>query len=216
MSSSAPPCSPTSWGRDLRGTRGLGTGPGPGADRDRATHRQDLPRLWRPVLSVWGRTPAALAMTAAPSSGLRRAVRAGPGRQHQSAGGGVPRHRIRAPRRQAARRRDQGPCAAAAQLGHAPVARPLRLGQPPAPEVPIWAAVPGHHTIRVAAELGDGWIPALVARDRLPGWAAQRRQVREAAAPHARPLTVAAGPRLPSTKTPTRPGVSPRAAPLGT
>jgi alkanesulfonate monooxygenase SsuD/methylene tetrahydromethanopterin reductase-like flavin-dependent oxidoreductase (luciferase family) len=46
----------------------------------------------------------------------------------------------------------------------------------------------------VAAELGDGWIPALVARDRLPGWAAQLRQLHEAAAPHARPLTVAAGP----------------------
>ena len=81
-----------------------------------------------------------------------------------------------------------------AQLAHAPAARPLRLGQPPAPEVPIWVAALGHHTIRVAAELGDGWIPALVARDRLAGWAAQLRQLRQAAAPHARPLTVAAGP----------------------
>ena len=82
----------------------------------------------------------------------------------------------------------------AGQLGNAPAARPLRLGQPSAPEVPIWGAALGHHTIRVAAELGDGWIPALVARDRLPGWAAHLRQLREAAAPHARPLTVAAGP----------------------
>ena len=61
-------------------------------------------------------------------------------------------------------------------------------------EVPIWVAALGHHTIRLAAELGDGWVPALVARDHLPGWAAQLRQLREAAAPHARPLTVAAGP----------------------
>jgi alkanesulfonate monooxygenase SsuD/methylene tetrahydromethanopterin reductase-like flavin-dependent oxidoreductase (luciferase family) len=81
-----------------------------------------------------------------------------------------------------------------AQLSHAPGARPLRLGQPPAPQIPIWVAALGHHTTRVAAELGDGWIPALVARDRLPGWAAQLRQLRQAAAPHARPLTVAAGP----------------------
>jgi alkanesulfonate monooxygenase SsuD/methylene tetrahydromethanopterin reductase-like flavin-dependent oxidoreductase (luciferase family) len=81
-----------------------------------------------------------------------------------------------------------------AALSHVPAARPLRLGQPPAPEVPIWVAALGRHTTRVAAELGDGWIPALVARDRLPGWAAQLRQLREAAAPHARPLTVAAGP----------------------
>jgi alkanesulfonate monooxygenase SsuD/methylene tetrahydromethanopterin reductase-like flavin-dependent oxidoreductase (luciferase family) len=80
------------------------------------------------------------------------------------------------------------------QLDHAPAARPLRPGQPPAPEVPIWVAALGPHTIRVAAELGDGWIPALVARDRLPDWAAQLRRLRQAAAPPARPLTVAAGP----------------------
>ena len=61
-------------------------------------------------------------------------------------------------------------------------------------ELPIWIAALGHHTTRVAAELGDGWIPALVARDRLPSWAAQLRQLRDAAAPHAQPLTVAAGP----------------------
>src|ERR1700735_1612486 len=80
-----------------------------------------------------------------------------------------------------------------ARRAHTPAARPLRLGQPPA-ELPIWVAALGHHTTRVAAELGDGWIPALVARDRLPGWAAQLKQLRAAAAPHARPLTVAAGP----------------------
>jgi alkanesulfonate monooxygenase SsuD/methylene tetrahydromethanopterin reductase-like flavin-dependent oxidoreductase (luciferase family) len=81
-----------------------------------------------------------------------------------------------------------------AQLHHAPAARPLRLGQPPAPEVPIWVAALGRHTTRVAAELGDGWIPALVARDRLPARAAQLSRLRETATPHARPLTVAAGP----------------------
>ena len=81
-----------------------------------------------------------------------------------------------------------------AQLSHALAARPLRLGQPPAPDLPIWVAALGQHTIRVAAELGDGWIPALAARDHLPSWAGQLRQLREAAVPHARPLTVAAGP----------------------
>src|ERR1700751_1222143 len=60
-----------------------------------------------------------------------------------------------------------------AQLHHAPAARPLRLGQPPAAEVPIWVAALGRHTTRVAAVLADGWIPALVARDRLPARAAQ-------------------------------------------
>ncbi len=42
---------------------GLGTGPGPGTDRDRAAHRQDLPRLWHPV--GLGAHPGTLAMTAA-------------------------------------------------------------------------------------------------------------------------------------------------------
>jgi alkanesulfonate monooxygenase SsuD/methylene tetrahydromethanopterin reductase-like flavin-dependent oxidoreductase (luciferase family) len=103
-----------------------------------------------------------------------------------------------------------------AQLGHAPAARPLRLGQPPAPEVPIWVAALGHHTIRVAAELDDGWISALVARDRLAGAA-----VRSASSPkpphHTRdPSRSRPGPSLPSTKTPTRPGPSPQAIPPGT
>jgi alkanesulfonate monooxygenase SsuD/methylene tetrahydromethanopterin reductase-like flavin-dependent oxidoreductase (luciferase family) len=80
------------------------------------------------------------------------------------------------------------------QLHHAPAARPLRLGQPPAPDVPIWVAALGHHTTRVAAEFGDGWIPALVARDHLPAWAAQFNRLRETTTPHAQALTVAAGP----------------------
>ena len=81
-----------------------------------------------------------------------------------------------------------------AELHHVPAARPLRLGQPPAPEVPIWVAALGDHTTRVAAELGDGWIPALVARDRLPAWTARLNQLRATTAPRARALTVAAGP----------------------
>ncbi len=81
-----------------------------------------------------------------------------------------------------------------AQLGRGPAAHPLRLGQPPAPEGPIWVAALGHHTTRVAAELGDGWIPALVARDRLPGWTAQLNRLRVTTTPHAKALTVVAGP----------------------
>ena len=73
-----------------------------------------------------------------------------------------------------------------AHLSNAPAARPLRLGQPPAPDLPIWVAALGHHTIRVAAELGDGWIPALVARDRLAGPAppATRSRRTTRATPH--------------------------------
>ena len=150
------------------------------------------------ILSVWGRTPATLAMTAATLhqvSGGRYIL--GLGASTKALVEGFHDTAFEHP---AARLRDVVTKVRAllagqpAQLDHAPDARSLRLGQPPAPEIPIWVAALGRHTVRVAAELGDGWIPALVARDRLAGWAAQVRQLREAAAPDERPLTVAAGP----------------------
>jgi alkanesulfonate monooxygenase SsuD/methylene tetrahydromethanopterin reductase-like flavin-dependent oxidoreductase (luciferase family) len=81
-----------------------------------------------------------------------------------------------------------------AQLDTAVAARPLRLGQPPVPELPIWLAALGERTTRVAAELGDGWIPVFVARDRLAGWAAELDQARQAAGLRTEPLTVVASP----------------------
>jgi alkanesulfonate monooxygenase SsuD/methylene tetrahydromethanopterin reductase-like flavin-dependent oxidoreductase (luciferase family) len=150
------------------------------------------------ILSVWGRTPATLAMTAATLHQVcagRYAL--GLGASTKALAEGFHDTPFEHP---AARLRDVVTKVRAllagqpASLGQATAERPLRLGQPPAPEVPIWVAALGHHTTRVAAELGDGWIPALVARDRLPGWAAQLRQLREASAPRPGPLTVAAGP----------------------
>jgi alkanesulfonate monooxygenase SsuD/methylene tetrahydromethanopterin reductase-like flavin-dependent oxidoreductase (luciferase family) len=150
------------------------------------------------VLSVWGRTPATLAMTAATLyqiCGGRYLL--GLGVSTKALAEGFHDTTFEHP---AAKLRDAVtkvralPAGQPAQLGQAPAARPLRLGQPPAPDLPIWVAALGHHTTRVAAELGDGWIPALAARDRFPGWTAQLKQLRDAAAPHARPLTVAAGP----------------------
>ena len=150
------------------------------------------------VLSVWGRTPGTLAMTAATLNqicGGRYVL--GLGASTKALVEGFHDTPFEHP---AAKLRDVVTKVRAllagqpAQLGHAPAARPLSLGQPPVPELPIWVAALGQHTTRVAAELGDGWIPALVARDGLPGWAARLRQAREAAAPHATPLTIAAGP----------------------
>jgi alkanesulfonate monooxygenase SsuD/methylene tetrahydromethanopterin reductase-like flavin-dependent oxidoreductase (luciferase family) len=150
------------------------------------------------VLSVWGRTPATLAMTAATLHqvcagryvlGLGASTRALAEGFHDTPFE-HPAGRLRdAVTQVRALLRGQP-----AQLHHTSAARPLRLGQPPAPEVPIWVAALGRHTTRVAAELADGWIPALVARDRLPAWTARLSRLREAAAPHAPALTVAAGP----------------------
>ena len=155
-------------------------------------------RLASGVLSVWGRTPATLAMTAATLyqvCGGRYLL--GLGASTQALAEGF--HDI-AFEHPAAKLRDAVTEVRAllagqpARLGQAPVAHPLRLGQPPAPDLPIWVAALGQHTTRVAAELGDGWIPALVPRDRLPGWAGQLKQLRDGVVPHARPLTVSAGP----------------------
>jgi alkanesulfonate monooxygenase SsuD/methylene tetrahydromethanopterin reductase-like flavin-dependent oxidoreductase (luciferase family) len=150
------------------------------------------------VLSVWGRTPATLAMTAATLHqvcGGRYVL--GLGASTRALAEGFHDTPFEHP---AAKLRDAVTQVRAllrgqpAQLHHAPAARPLRLGQPPAPEVPIWVAALGRHTTRVAAVLADGWIPALVARDRLPARAAQLNRLRETATPHAQALTVAAGP----------------------
>jgi alkanesulfonate monooxygenase SsuD/methylene tetrahydromethanopterin reductase-like flavin-dependent oxidoreductase (luciferase family) len=150
------------------------------------------------VVSVWGRTPATLAMTAATLCqvcGGRYVLGLGASTKALAEGfHDTPFEHPAAKLREVVTKVRALLAGQPAQLGHAPAALPLRLGQPPAPEVPIWVAALGQHTTRVAAELGDGWIPALVARDRLPGWAAELRQLRQAAAPGARPLTVAAGP----------------------
>ena len=150
------------------------------------------------VLSVWGRTPATLAMTAATLhqvSGGRFAL--GLGASTKALAEGFHDVPFEHP---AARLRDVVTKVRAlldglpVRLHDVPAARPLRLGQPPVPGLPIWIAALGQHTMNVAAELGDGWIPALVARDRVAAWAARLGCRREAAAPHAPALTVAAGP----------------------
>ena len=150
------------------------------------------------VLSVWGRTPATLAMTAATLDqvcagryvlGLGASTRALAEGFHD-----IPFERP------AARLRDVVTKVRAlldglpARLHDVPAARPLRLGQPAVPGLPIWIAALGQHTMNVAAELGDGWIPALVARDCVAAWAARLGRQRETVAPQAPALTVAAGP----------------------
>lgn len=155
-------------------------------------------RLASGVLSVWGRTPATLAMTAATL--------------HQVAGGryvlglGVSTSALvegfhdTAFEHPAAKLREVVTKVRAllagepAHLDRVPGARPLRLGQPPAPDLPIWLAALGDRTLRVAAELGDGWYPAMVARDRLAGRVARLDRRRQAAGRGAHALTIAAGP----------------------
>jgi alkanesulfonate monooxygenase SsuD/methylene tetrahydromethanopterin reductase-like flavin-dependent oxidoreductase (luciferase family) len=150
------------------------------------------------VLSVWGRTPATLAMTAATLhqvSGGRYVLGLGASTRALAEGfHDIPFEHPAGKLRDVVTKVRALLGGQPAQLGHAPAARPLRLGQPPVPELPIWIAALGQHTMNVAAELGDGWIPALVARDCLAAWTARLSQRRETAAPRAHALTVAAGP----------------------
>ncbi len=143
-------------------------------------------RLAAGVLSVWGRSPATIAMTAATLhrlSGGRFVLGLGASSRQLVEGW----HDLGYDR-PAARLRDVTTRVRAllsgerATLTAVPAARALRLGQPPAPEIPIWLAATGERTMRIAADLADGWYPLYLRRDRI---ARQRPS---------RPLTVVAGP----------------------
>jgi alkanesulfonate monooxygenase SsuD/methylene tetrahydromethanopterin reductase-like flavin-dependent oxidoreductase (luciferase family) len=160
--------------------------------------RTSLIQVVSGIMSVWGRTPATLAMTAATLHqvstgrfvlGLGASTRALAEGFHD-----VPFEHPAARLRDAVTKVRGLLDGQPAQLDHASSARPLRLGQPPAPEVPIWVAALGEQTMRVAAELGDGWTPFLVARDSLPAWRDQLNRLREVTAPRAQAFTIATGP----------------------
>jgi alkanesulfonate monooxygenase SsuD/methylene tetrahydromethanopterin reductase-like flavin-dependent oxidoreductase (luciferase family) len=155
-------------------------------------------RLTSAILSVWGRTPATLAMTAATLQqvcggryvlGLGASTRALAEGFHDT-----PFERPADKLREVVAQVRALLTGQPAPLRHVPGARPLRLSQLPAPEVPIWIAALGPRATRVAAELGDGWIPALVARDRLESWTSELVRLRETTDPGRPALTVAAGP----------------------
>jgi alkanesulfonate monooxygenase SsuD/methylene tetrahydromethanopterin reductase-like flavin-dependent oxidoreductase (luciferase family) len=149
------------------------------------------------ILSVWGRTPGTLAMTAATLSeisggryilGLGASTRALAEGFHD-----VPFARPAdklAATVTAVRALLAGE---PARLHATPNARPLRLGLPPAPSVPIWVAALGPRTLQVAAERADGWFPAVVARDRVAALVDRLVRPRDDDG-RRRPLTVAAGP----------------------
>ncbi|WIM93367.1 LLM class flavin-dependent oxidoreductase [Actinoplanes oblitus] len=138
------------------------------------------------VLSVWSRSPGQLAMTAATLHRLSG------GRFVLGLGASSPQlvegwHDVRYAR-PAAKLREVTTRVRAllggerATVSAVPAARPLRLGQRPVPELPIWLAASGPRTIAIAAELADGWFPLYLRRDRIRAFAPDR------------PVTVAAGP----------------------
>jgi alkanesulfonate monooxygenase SsuD/methylene tetrahydromethanopterin reductase-like flavin-dependent oxidoreductase (luciferase family) len=146
------------------------------------------------VLSVWGRTPATIAMTAATLhrlSGGRFVLGLGASTRQLTEGWhdigyDRPAARLRAVTSRVRALLDGERATPTA----VPAARALRLGQPPIPELPIWLAATGEQTIRVTADLADGWYPLYLRRDRVRELGAAMSQRRAGT----RPITVAAGP----------------------
>ena len=155
-------------------------------------------RLLSGVLSVWGRTPATLAMTATTLhqiSGGRFVLGLGPSTRTLVEGfHAVPFTHPADQLRDVTTRVRALLAGEPAHFADSPTARPLRLGVAPVSELPIWLAAMGSRTVQVAAELADGWFPFYVGRDRVSGWAGELNAVRRAAAVRSEPLTVAAGP----------------------
>ncbi len=140
------------------------------------------------VLSIWGRTPATLAMTA---TTLHRATGGrfvlGLGASTAALVEGFhrlpfdhPATRLRDVTRET-RRLINGE-----RARHEPLlaARPLALAAPPAPDLPIWLGVLGDRTIKIAADEADGWFPTFQ----------NRTSLLKRAASFVRPITIAAGP----------------------
>jgi len=146
------------------------------------------------VLSVWSRSPATIAMTAATLhrlSGGRFVLGLGASTRQLVEGW----HDLGYDRPAARLRTVTGRVRALldgdrAALSAVPAARALRLGQPPVPELPIWLAATGERTIGIAADLADGWYPLYLRRDRVRELGA----VMNARRSPSRPITVAAGP----------------------
>ena len=155
-------------------------------------------RLVSGILSVWGRTPGTLAMTAATLhrlSGGRFVLGLGPSTRALVEGFHDVRFEHPADRLREVTIKVRALLAGErALLDATPGARPLRLGQPAVPDLPIWLAAMGGRTVRVAAELADGWFPLFVARDQVVDRAHTVRKDREEAGLRTEPLTVVAGP----------------------
>jgi alkanesulfonate monooxygenase SsuD/methylene tetrahydromethanopterin reductase-like flavin-dependent oxidoreductase (luciferase family) len=150
------------------------------------------------ILSVWGRTPGTLAMTAATlhrRSAGRFVLGLGPSTKALVEGfHGQPFTHPADKLREVTTEVRALLAGERALIDTTSGARPLRLGQPAVPGLPIWLAAMGDRTVRVAAELADGWFPSFLARDQVVGRASTLRKLRESAGPRNEPLTVVAGP----------------------
>ena len=152
------------------------------------------------ILSVWSRTPGAIAMSAATLYDIsdgRYVLGLGASTKALAEGfHGVPYSR---PRRKLTATVDEVRRLLAGERADLPDeidTRPLKLGQKPAPDLPIYIAAIGPKTVRDAARHGDGWFPYYVTRDRFASWVPELRKVRAEAGADPAAFTVLGGPTV--------------------
>lgn len=137
------------------------------------------------ILSVWSRTPGAIAMNAATLAeisdgryilGLGANTRALAEGYHNQ-----PFHRPALKLRETATEVRRLLNGERADLDDGIESRALKMGQAPQPDLPIVIAAMGPKSIRVMAECADGWFPFYVTRDRFDAWTPEILDMRRAA-----------------------------------
>ncbi|MEC9347557.1 MAG: LLM class flavin-dependent oxidoreductase [Pseudomonadota bacterium] len=152
------------------------------------------------ILSIWTRTPGAIAMNAATLadiSGGRYVLGLGASTRALVEGyHGVPYSR---PRKrliettEEIRRLLRGD---RAEIPDDLDSRPLKMGQAPHPDLPVYIAAIGPKTIRAAALHGDGWFPYCYARDRFARAVPDLRAARAEAGLDPEAFTILGGPMV--------------------
>ena len=152
------------------------------------------------ILSVWGRTAGTIAMSAATLadiSGGRYVLGLGASTKALVEGfHGIPFEKPTRRFRETVRAVRGILNGERAPVPEAVDSRPLKLGQPPRPDVPIYLAGLGPQSVRAAAQLAEGWFPYLVARDRFRSWVPDILKIRSRAGRAGDPFTVVAGPNV--------------------
>ena len=156
-------------------------------------------RLGTGIVNVWSRTPAAIAMAAATLhavSGGRFVLGLGASTAQLTEGlHDVP---FAAPLERLRRVIVQVRALLAGHripLAATPAARPLRLGIPAVPGLPIYVAGLTRASIRLTGELADGWLPFLFPRS---GLGEGERLLREGAGPRGAGSSLAVCPVIPT------------------
>ena len=129
-------------------------------------------RLATGILSIWGRTAATLAMTAATLDDLSEGrFILGIGASTPTLGEGFHgRSFTRPAARLSATLRDVRLLLDGQRVVGLDGQPGLRLGLDPRPHLPIWVAALGPRALETAVRSADGWFPALAPRSRLAHW----------------------------------------------